>query len=203
MPQQERNNITHTFRNLDWLTVFIYLLMVLAGAVSIYAASYDFDEASILSFDEFSGKQLRWILLSLGLALVLLLIDFRMYETYAFPVYVFTLAILLVTPFVAPDIKGSHSWIVMGPVSLQPAEFAKFATALALAKLFSGYHFVLNASPYNYVRALAIILLPVVFILLQNETGSALTFLALFFVLYREGRRGRVLFAGLLWVGSL
>lgn len=189
-----------TFRNLDWFTVVVYLLMVLAGAVSIYAASYDFDEASILSFDEFSGKQLRWIGLSLGLALVLLLIDSRMYETYAFPVYVFMLLVLLVTPFVAPDIKGSHSWIVFGPVSLQPAEFAKFATALALAKLFSGYHFVLNASPYNYVRAVAIIILPVVLILLQNETGSALTFLALFFVLYREGMSGLILFAAFLSV---
>ena len=70
-----------TLRNLDWLTVAIYLLMVVAGAISIYAASYDFDEASIFSFDEFSGKQLRWIVLALGLAFVLLLVDARMYET--------------------------------------------------------------------------------------------------------------------------
>lgn len=200
MPQQERNSFSFTLRNLDWLTVIIYLLMVLAGAVSIYAASYDFDEASILSFDEFSGKQLRWIVLSLALAFVLLLIDARMYETYSFPIYVFMLGMLFVTPFVAPDIKGSHSWIVLGPVSLQPAEFAKFATALALAKLFSGYHFVLNASPYNYLRALTVILLPVALILLQNETGSALTFMALFFVLYREGMSGLILFAAFLSV---
>ena len=132
MPPQERNKFAMTLRNLDWLTVAIYLLMVVAGAISIYAASYDFDEASIFSFDEFSGKQLRWIVLSLGLAFVLLLVDARMYETYAYPIYIFMLVLLAVTPFVAPDIKGSHSWIVMGPVSLQPAEFAKFATALAL-----------------------------------------------------------------------
>lgn len=200
MPPQERNKFAMTLRNLDWLTVAIYLLMVVAGAISIYAASYDFDEASIFSFDEFSGKQLRWIVLSLGLAFVLLLVDARMYETYAYPIYIFMLVLLAVTPFVAPDIKGSHSWIVMGPVSLQPAEFAKFATALALAKLFSGYHFTLNAKAGNYLRAITIIILPVVLILAQNETGSALTFMALFFVLYREGMSGLILFVALLSV---
>lgn len=200
MPLQERNSFSRTLRNVDWVVVAVYLLMVLFGAVSIYAASYDFDEANIFSFAEFSGKQMRWIGLSLGLAFVLLLTDARMYEAYAYPVYIVLLVILAITPAIAPDIKGSHSWIVLGPVSLQPAEFAKFATALALAKLFSGYHFTLNARPSNYVRAIAIILLPVALILLQNETGSALTFLALFFVLYREGMSGLILFAALLSV---
>ena len=200
MPLQERNRLGATLRSVDWLTVGIYLAMVVFGAISIYAASYDFDEASIFSFAEFSGKQMRWIGLSLVLAFVLLLIDARMYETYAYPVYLLTLVVLAITPFVAPDIKGSHSWIVLGPVSLQPAEFAKFATALALAKLFSGYHFVLNARAGNYVRAVSIILLPVVLILAQNETGSALTFMALFFVLYREGMSGLILFVALLSV---
>ncbi|MBD5276418.1 MAG: rod shape-determining protein RodA [Bacteroides sp.] len=200
MLPQERNSLARTLRNVDWLTVAIYLLMVVAGAISIYAASYDFDEASIFSFDEFSGKQLRWIGLSMALAFVLLLVDARMYETYAYPIYLFMLVLLAITPFVAPDIKGSHSWIVLGPVSLQPAEFAKFATALALAKLFSGYHFSLNAKVSNYARAISIIIVPVVLILAQNETGSALTFMALFFVLYREGMSGLILFAALLSV---
>ena len=104
---------------------------------------------------------------------------------------------LLVTIFIAPDIKGSHSWLVLGPVSLQPAEFAKFATALALAKLFSEYNFTLNARPSNYVRALLIIFLPVFLILAQNETGSALVYMSLFLVLYREGMSGLVLFAAI------
>ena len=197
MSRSRSNDAAETFRNLDWFTVVIYLMMVLAGMVSIYAASYDFDNASMLSGDEFSGKQLRWIGLSLMLGFVLLLIDARMYETYAFPIYAAVMVLLLITPFVAHDIKGSRSWITFGPMSLQPAEFAKFATALALAKLFSGYHFVLNAKFSNYIRAISIILLPVVLILAQNETGSALTFMALFFVLYREGMSGLVLFAAL------
>ena len=197
-PQNDKS--PSVFRHLDWVTVFIYLAMVLAGAVSIYAASYDFDNASILSFDEFSGKQLRWIGLGLVLGLVVLLTDARAYETYAYPIYVVLLIVLIITPFIAHDIKGSRSWISLGPMSLQPAEFAKVATALALAKLFNTYNFVLNARASNYVRAIVIILLPIVFILLQNETGSALTFLALFFVLYREGMSGLILFAAALAV---
>lgn len=183
------------FRHLDWATVFIYLAMVIAGVVSIYAASYDFDNASMFSFDEFSGKQIRWIGLGVALGFIILLTDARMYDTYAYPIYIFFLIVLLVTPFIAHDIKGSKSWISLGPMSLQPAEFAKVATALALAKLFSGYNFLLNAKPINYVKALLIIFVPIILILLQNETGSALAYMALFFVLYREGMSGLILFA--------
>ena len=174
--------------------------MVLAGAISIYAASYDFDNASIFSFDEFSGKQLRWVGLSLFLGLVLLLVDWRVYETYAWPIYIILAVLLAATPLLAHDIKGSLSWIKIGPMSIQPAEFGKFATALALAKLFSGYNFHLNAKPINYVKALVIILLPVVLILAQKETGSALVYLSLFFVLYREGMSGMVLLGALVSV---
>jgi len=188
------------FRHIDWMTVVIYLLLVIAGVFSIYAASYDFDNASIFSFDEFSGKQIRWIGLSLLLGLVLVIVDARMYETYAYPIYLAMLLLLAVTIFIAPDIKGSRSWLVLGPMSLQPAEFAKFATALALAKLFSGYNFNLNASPRNYLRAFLIIFTPIILILAQKETGSALVYMSLFFVLYREGMSGMVLFAALLAV---
>lgn len=184
-------------RHLDWLTVILYLLLVTAGVISIYAASYDFDHASIFSFDEFSGKQIRWIGLSFALGMVLLLIDARMYETYAYPIYFAMILLLIVTIFIAPDIKGSRSWLVLGPMSLQPAEFAKFATALALAKLFSSYNFSLNASSSNYLKALLIIFLPIVLILAQKETGSALVYMSLFFVLYREGMSGLVLGAAL------
>lgn len=197
MSINRRDKSPSVFRHLDWTTVIIYLLMVIAGVVSIYAASYDFDEASMLSFDEFSGKQARWIGLGLVLGFVVLMTDHRIYDTYAYPIYFAMLALLLVTPFIAPDIKGSRSWLVLGPMSLQPAEFAKVATALAMAKLFSGYNFVLNAKPMNYVKAVLIILVPIALILNQNETGSALVYIALFFVLYREGMSGLILFAAL------
>lgn len=175
----------------------LYLLLVAAGAVSIYAASYNFDNASIFDMSGFSGKQIQWIGVSLGVGLVLLLIDARMYETYAYPIYVGMLLLLLVTIFIAPDVKGSRSWIVFGSFSIQPAEFAKFATALALAKLFGAYGFRLNAKAGNYLRALTIIFLPVMLILAQHETGSALVYMSFFFVLYREGMSGLVLLGAL------
>lgn len=192
-----RNTDQSFLSHIDWLTVIIYLLMVIGGVFSIYAASYDFDNASLFDFAEFSGKQIRWIGLALALAVVLLVFDARVYETYAFPLYLAILVIMLVTIFVAPDIKGSRSWLVLGPMRFQPAEFGKFATALALAKLFSSYNFRLNASKANYAKALAIIFIPIVLILAQKETGSALAYLALFFVLYREGMSGLVLLAAL------
>jgi len=187
------NKEPSVFRTLDWFTVILYLLLVTGGVISIYAASYDFDNASVFDFNEFSGKQTMWIGLSLIIGLVILLIDYRMYETYAYPIYAFVILLLIATIFLAPDIKGSHSWLVFGPVSLQPAEFGKFATALALARLFSSYNFYLNAKISNYFRAMAIIFLPISLILLQNETGSALVYVSLIFVLYREGMPGIVL----------
>lgn len=183
------------FRHVDWWTIAIYAMLVIAGAISIYAASYDYDHASIFSFEEFSGKQLRWIGLSFVIGFIVLMVDYRLFETYAYPIYILMLVVLAVTIVVAPDIKGSRSWLVLGPVNMQPAEFAKFATALALAKLFSSYNFQLNARRSNYVRALAIIFVPVLLIFMQKETGSALAYLSLFFVLYREGMSGLVLLA--------
>ncbi len=123
-----------------------------------------------------------------------------MYETYAFPAYVLVMLLLVVTIFIAPETKGSRSWLIFGPVSLQPAEFGKFVTALALAKLFSGYNFNLRASASNFGKALLIVLLPCVLVIAQKETGSALVYLSLFFVLYREGMSGLILFSALLAV---
>lgn len=186
---------TSVFRSLDWTTVILYLLLVIMGAISIYAASYDFDNASLFDLNEFSGKQILWIGLSLIVGVAILILDYRIYRTYAYPIYGIVALILLLTIFIAPNIKGSHSWLVLGPVSLQPAEFGKFATALALAKLFDSYNFTLNAKISNYFRALIIIFIPIILILLQRETGSALVYISLIFVLYREGMSGLVLFS--------
>ncbi len=183
------------FRSIDWLTIVLYLILVITGAVSIYAASYDFDNASLFDLTEFSGKQFLWIGLSLILGCSIMLLDYRLYEAYAYPIYGCVLLLLLVTIFVAPDIKGSRSWLSFGPVSLQPAEFGKFATALALAKLFDSSDFRLNAKLSNYFRAFVIIFVPIILILLQKETGSALVYFALVLVLYREGMSGLILFA--------
>lgn len=185
----------NVFKTVDWFTIAIYLILVTFGAISIYAASYDFDNASLFDLNEFSGKQILWIGLSLIIGVGLLLVDYRFYKIYAYPIYIAVIFLLLVTIFIAPDVKGSHSWIVLGPVSLQPAEFGKVATALALAKLFDSYNFTLNAKISNYFRALIIIFLPIILILLQRETGSALVYVSLIFVLYREGMSGLILFS--------
>ena len=178
------------------MTVILYLILVLCGWISIYAASYDFDNASIFDFAERSGKQLMWIGLSLVLAFMILMVDFRVYETYAYLFYGIIILLLIATIFLAPDIKGSRSWLVLGPISLQPAEFAKFATALALARSFGTYGFSLK-NRRDLFRAVFIILLPIVLIIAQKETGSALVFASLIFVLYREGLSGLFLFYGL------
>ena len=183
------------WKSVDWVTVVLYALLVFAGWISIYAASYDFDHASIFDYAERSGKQLLWIGLAFVMAFMILMVEARVYETYAYLIYVILVVLLAATIFLAPDIKGSHSWLKLGPVSLQPAEFAKFATSLALARLFSTYNFVLT-KPANFIRAVIIIVLPILLIMMQKETGSALVYTALVFVLYREGMSGMVLFGG-------
>lgn len=188
-------------RHLDWVTILLYLIMVVAGAVSIYAASYDFEGAgSMFDFSEFSGKQFMWIGLALVIGIILLIIDYSVYEIYAYPIYGVVMLLLLLTIFIAPDIKGSRSWISFGSMSIQPAEFGKFATALALAKLFNSYNFSLNSTPRNYLKAFLIIFLPILLILAQKETGTALAYFSLILVLYREGMSGLVLFAILLLI---
>lgn len=179
---------------MDWWVVLIYTILVLEGWLSIYAASYNFDNASIFSFSERSGKQLGWIGLSFVIAFILLMTDDRVYETFAYPVYVVMILLLMVTIAIAPEIKGSRSWLVLGPVSLQPAEFAKFATALALARLFGSYNFVFWRLK-NIFKVAGIILLPMVCILLQKETGSTLVYTSFLLVLFREGMPGIILFS--------
>ena len=186
---------TKIANSLDWLTVIIYLILVIAGWFSIYAATYDYDQKSIIDFSGRAGMQMIWILSSLLIGVALLLIESDWYEVFAFWIYLFAIALLIVTIFVAPDIKGSRSLLVMGPVRIQPAEFAKFATALVLAKVMSAYQFKLMR-PRSLFIVLGLIFLPLLLIVLQKETGSALVFLAFFLVLYREGMPGAILFSG-------
>lgn len=184
------------FKTLDWVTVVIYLLLVTFGWFSICGASYDYSEHNLLDFSTRAGKQFVWIICSFGLAGMLLMLDDLFYETYAYLIYAVLLLLLVVTIFIAPDTKGSRSWLILGPVSLQPAEFAKFATALSLARCMNAYGFVLKTAR-NALTVGLVILVPMLLIIAQRETGSALVYLSFFLVLYREGMPGTVLFAGL------
>ena len=180
--------------SLDWWTILIYLLLLTFGWISVCGASYDFSaQTDIFSLSTRSGMQIVWIGTSLVLALVILLIDDRYFDTFAYVLFGLMLLLLFATIFNPHSIKGSRSWLVMGPVRLQPAEFAKFATALALAKLMSRFGFDIRRWK-DLWQALAMIFLPVVFIIMQRETGSALVYLSFFLMLYREGMTGSVLF---------
>ena len=141
--------------------------------------------------------QLIWMGLSGVLIFLILLSDVGWFETFAPVFYLVMMGLLLVTIFIAPDIKGSHSWLVLGPMRLQPAEFAKIATALMLATTLNRYKFRLN-SWRAYGEVFAIVLLPMMLIFLQKEAGSALVYTALFLALYREGLSG--IFLGLAFI---
>lgn len=182
-------------RSLDWWTIAIYVALLAFGWISVCGASYTYGDADIFSLDTRSGMQIVWIGTSLCLGFVILMLDDRFFDTFAYVIYAALLLLLFVTIFNPHQIKGSRSWLVLGPLRLQPAEFAKFATALALAKLMSAYGFDIRQTKH-FIAALGVILLPMVFIVLQRETGSALVYLAFFLVFYREGMPGSVLFTG-------
>lgn len=188
-------------RSIDWMTIFIYMGLLALGWTSICGACYEYGEPkdflSLASFSTRTGMQLVWIGTSLLLGGIILLLDDRIFDTFAYLIYGALLILLLATPFLAHDIKGSMSWIKIGSFSLQPAEFAKFATSLALAKFMSSYGFRLEGSWRNLAIAMALMLLPMALIVLQKETGSALVYFSLFLMLYREGMPGSFLFTGI------
>jgi len=187
------------FMSLDWITIGLYVILVIWGWFSVCGACYDYNNPDLFSFSLNSGKQFMWILTSLVLASALLLIEKRFYYQASMFVYVMVILVLVITIFVAPDTKGSRSWIPIGPLKLQPAEFAKFAVALAVGKLMERYGFNLS-NLKDLLKVMTLFLLPMILIIAQKETGTALVYLAFFLVLYREGMTGSVLFVAFMLV---
>lgn len=185
--------------SLDWWTIGIYLALLTFGWISVCGASYTYGDTDIFSLDTRSGMQIVWIGTSICLGFVLLTLDDHFYDTFAFFIYVGMLLLLFATIFNPHEIKGSRSWLVLGPLRLQPAEFAKFATALAVAKLMSTYGFTMN-NWKHFASACLMIVLPMVFIVAQKETGSALVYFSFFLMFYREGMSGSFLFTGVAMV---
>ena len=183
------------FRTLDWWTIAIYLTLLIFGWISVCGASYNYGDEELFGLGSRSGMQIVWIATSLCIGIVILMLDEKVYETYGPPLYCLMLLLLFATIFNPHQIKGSRSWLVLGPLRLQPAEFAKFATALALAKYMSSYGYSVR-NIRHFLTTLAIIALPMLFIVMQRETGSALVYSAFFLMLYREGMPGSVLFSG-------
>ena len=186
---QESNQIG----KLDWITVGLYALFVLLGWMSIYSAVYN-PEAPLWIFDEAfytsnAGRQLIWIGTSLVLIMLIFALDFRFFESFAVFIYAAFMLALIAVPFLGVTINGSHSWFKLGGITIQPAEFAKTATALLLAKYLNDPQ--VNLSKWmNQWRSALIIALPMLLIIGSNETGSALVFASFIILLYREGLPG-------------
>lgn len=177
-------------KGLDWTTVWIYIILLAIGLVNIYAAVYNVDNPKpIYSLDHNAGKQIMFMVLAFATIMVILFIDYKVYDTFAYVFYGIWILVLILTIFIAPDIKGSRSWLRFGGFQFQPAELAKTITLLALAKYLSTQGVTMSRFS-NLVRACMIIFLPPVIIILQKETGSALAFAAFIIILYREGLPG-------------
>ena len=185
-----RNNV---WANIDWITVSIYLAMMFIGWINIYAAVYNEEHKSIFDFSQQYGKQLIWILAAIFIAMLMINTDSKFFVAFSFPIYFLIVFILLLVPFIGTEINGAKSWIQIGSLSLQPSEFMKMATSLALARFISSYTFKMHNFK-SLLTVSAIILFPVGLIFLQNDTGSALVFGVFLLVLYREGLNGIVLF---------
>ncbi len=183
--------------NIDWTTVFLWLALALIGWFNIYAAVYDETHSSIFDISQRYGRQLLWIALAVVLAFVVLLIDAKFFIAFAWPIYVVVIIALIGVLMFGATVAGSKSWFQIGGFAIQPAEFAKFSTALALA-FYLGHAKANMANARTIVLGSIIIGIPTLMILAQYDTGSALVFLAFILVLYREGLTGYVLFAGFL-----
>ncbi|TXB64270.1 rod shape-determining protein RodA [Vicingus serpentipes] len=189
-------NQRNIFANVDWPTILIYLVLVFIGWINIYAAVYNEEHHSIFDISQRYGKQLLWIGLALVVAFIILLFEGQFFTSFAYPIYGVILLLLIAVLLVGSDIKGARSWFKIGSFAIQPSEFAKFATGLALAKYLSTLNIKMQDIKTKVIASI-IIGIPAVLILLQNDTGSTLVYASFVFVLYREGLSGNILLIGL------
>ncbi len=181
---------------IDWVMVVLFMALVLIGWVNIYAASFDPDVSSLFDWKQRSGKQFLFIVALPIFILIMFVIDGKFYSTFAIPIYILSVLMLVVVLVMARDVAGARSWIDLGIFKLQPSEFAKSATALALAHYLSDINIRMDELKTKLVAGL-ILAIPAGLILLQNDTGSMLVFAAFALVLYREGLSGNFLLFGL------
>jgi len=171
----------------DWISVMIYFALVTLGWFNIYAAVYDGQaEKSIFDFSINSGKQLVWIGTAIALIIVIMAADYRLFENLAIPIYLIFLVLLILTPFIGKEVNGQVLSIGVGSFRIQAGEFAKFATALALAKFMERPTFDLS-KPEFQLRAFGVLLIPIILIILQPDTGTAMVYFSFLIMFYREG----------------
>ena len=181
-------------KSIDWKLVICYLILVVIGWANIYASVHSSEPASIFDFASRSGKQFVWIMTALGIAAIILFaLSPRIYEGLSVPIYLFVLMLLIAVIFLGIEVKGSRSWFAFGPVRFQPAEISKISTSLLLATVMSQQGYKIGRIKDFIITAL-IILVPMLIIVLQSETGSALVYVGFIFMLYREGLSGWLIF---------
>ena len=177
-------------QSVDWKLIGVYILLVLIGWVNIYASVHSENPSSIFDWSVRSGKQFVWMLTAFGLAgLILFVIPPRLWETASIPMYIGVCFLLVAVIFLSRDVKGSHSWFEFGPIKFQPAEISKITTSLLLATVMSRQNFKMSAWK-DFFAVAAIIGVPMLIIVAESETGSALVYTGFIFVLYREGFNG-------------
>ena len=181
-------------KSIDWWLVACWVVLVVIGWANIYASIHSTEPESIFSWGCRSGKQFVWIMSSLGIAgLVMFIIPPRVYEGLSLPIYIGVILLLIAVIFLGIEVKGSRSWFAFGPVRFQPAEISKIATSLMLATIMSQLGYRIGRFK-DFIITAAIILLPMMIIVLQSETGSALVYVGFIFMLYREGLSGWLIF---------
>lgn len=180
---------------MDWLTIILYGVLVLFGWSVIYSSSYSGDEKSIFDSSINSGKQFQWIIASVILAAIILIVDSRFYTTFSYAFYVLLMLFVVLVMFVGVEVKGQRNWIRIGGFQMQPSEMAKFAVCLAVAKFISGLNVDIRKWKDKW-RVFAIIGIPVLIVLIQGDAGSAIVFVALALVLFREGLESYYLIIG-------
>ncbi len=190
---RERQGILN---NIDWVTVLLFLMLAFVGWINIYSAVYNEDHSSIFDFSQRYGKQLIWIFAAIGIALIIVIIDASFFITFAYLIYGISIVSLMAVLVAGTEISGSKSWFQIGGIAIQPAEFAKFATCLALAKYLSTFNVSLSRLRTKIIASF-IIFLPAALVLLQNDAGSALVYAVFILVLFREGLTGNILLIGL------
>ncbi|MDR0971545.1 MAG: rod shape-determining protein RodA [Bacteroidales bacterium] len=183
------------WENLDWTTVLLYLLLVFIGWISIYSAVYDENHSEIFDTTTRYGKQMIWIGVSLLIATMVILIDPKFFSQTSYIWYGFFLLMLIAVLAVGTQTKGAKSWFMIGSFAIQPSEFAKLATALALSKVLSGFEVDMKELKTKFY-AILVIAIPMILVLLQNDTGSALVFFTFIFVLFRQGLSSSILIFG-------
>jgi rod shape determining protein RodA len=184
--------------NIDWSVIFIYMALVIFGWLNIYAAVYDVENPiSIFSFSLNSGKQLVWIGISILFALLIFSLDFRFFRTFSWTIFAIIMLSLVAVLLLGTEVAGSKSWIQIGSVRIQPSEFAKYSSALALATYLHRSSFSFNKLKDLFIIGL-IILGPMALTILQGDTGSALVYTAFILVLFREGMSPLILIFGVI-----